>query len=208
MSTGPNSSPVSDEKSVLLENRLKTTWSSLRLYVRARDGDQSAISALFVRNFRPLLRWAHGRLPHWARGLADTADLVQDVMLQTFQRLDRFEPRGQRALQAYLRQSIHNRIRDELRRVGRTPSSQLVDSSLLDRSPSPLHQAMDQEAAERYKAALARLVPGDRELIVGRFELEYSYDQLALATRRRTPDAARMAVKRALVRLAHQMAGT
>ena len=54
--------------------------------------------------------------PEWVRTAADTADIVQDVLLQTFRRIDRFEPRGHRALQGYLRRSIQNRITDEIRR--------------------------------------------------------------------------------------------
>jgi hypothetical protein len=38
-----------------------------------------------------------------------------------------FEPRGVGALQAYLRQAVLNRIRDELRRKGRKPQSIEMD---------------------------------------------------------------------------------
>jgi len=40
---------------------------------------------------------------------------------------------------------------------------------------------------------------------VGRIELEYSYEQLALILRKPTPGAARMAVRRALIRLGDEM---
>jgi DNA-directed RNA polymerase specialized sigma24 family protein len=64
---------------------------------------------------------------------------------------------------------------------------------------------MTSEAEARYKAALGRLKPEERELIVGRFELEYSFEQLALAAHRRTAGAARVALSRALARLAAEM---
>src|SRR5687767_3043620 len=95
--------------------------STFRLLERARAGDQGALEHLFTRHLKPLQRWARGRLPGWARDHADTDDLVQDTLLQTFRRLDDFEPRRVGALQAYLRQAVLNRIRNELRRKGRHP---------------------------------------------------------------------------------------
>lgn len=192
------------EPSARLSDRLRASWSTLRLYLRARDGDRSAVSALFARHWTPLMRWAHGRLPGWARGRMDTADLVQETMLHTFRRLDAFEVRRRSALRAYLQQGIQNRIRDELRRVARGPAVEL-DENITDSAPSPLDSAITAEAGERYKSALSRLPPQERELIVGRFELEYSFDQLALVTGRRSADAARVALSRALVRLAAEM---
>ena len=192
------------ETSASLSDRLRASWSSLKLHLRARAGDQSAVNALFARHWSPLLRWAHGRLPTWARSRMDTADLVQEAMMQTFRRLDAFEVRRHNALRAYLRQGIQNRIKDELRRVARAPED-VLDDNLRDGAPSPLAAAISGEAEERYKKALARLRPQDRELIVGRFELEYSFEQLALATRRRSAGAARVALTRALTRLAEEM---
>ncbi len=64
---------------------------------------------------------------------------------------------------------------------------------------------MGHEAVERYEAALARLSDADRELIVASVELGYSYEQLAEATGRASPDAARKAARRALVKLAEEM---
>lgn len=182
-------------------------WSSLRLLRRARDGDRLALDALFQRQLPPLLRWAHGRLPRWARTASDTADLVQDALLQTFRRLDRFEPRGHHALQAYLRRAIQNRITDEVRRGVRTPGDQSQgDAVHAARTPSPLDAAIHEESTARYRRGLASLRADDRSLIVGRIELGYSYEQLALACGRVTPDASRVAVRRALVRLAEMMA--
>lgn len=38
-------------------------------------------------------RWASRRPPKWARDLADTDDLVQNALLQTFKRIQDFESR-------------------------------------------------------------------------------------------------------------------
>lgn len=196
--------PLETETSHRLSNRVQASWSTLRLYLRARAGDRSAVSALFTRHWTPLLRWAHGRLPMWARSRLDTADLVQETMLHTFRRLDAFEVRRRSALKAYLQQGIQNRIRDELRHVARAPRAELPDD-LIDTRPTPLDVAVTLQTEQRYKEALGRLSPREQELIVGRFELDYSFEQLALATRRRSAAAARVALSRAVARLAGEM---
>lgn len=180
--------------------------TTISLLERARAGDRAAIDALFARCLPPLSRWARGRLPHWARDLADTQDVVQEALVQTFKHLETFDARGEGALQAYLRQAVMNRIRDHIRRVGRRQPADALDSHLEDDSPSPLEQAVGRQAVERYDAALARLSETDRALIVASVELGYTFEQLAEATGRASPDAARKAAKRALVKLAEEMA--
>src|SRR5215208_3378585 len=93
--------------------------STVELLARVRNGDRDALDALFSRCLPPLRRWARGRLPAAARGALDTQDLVQDTILNSLRRLDQFESRHEGALQAYLRQAVLNRIRDEARRFGR-----------------------------------------------------------------------------------------
>jgi RNA polymerase sigma factor (sigma-70 family) len=179
--------------------------STFQLIDRARQGDRQALEQLFARHLKPLQRWASGRLPSWARDLADTDDLVQDTLLQTFKRVGHFEPRRVGALQAYLRQAVLNRIRDELRRKGRQPEATDLDGLEIDRAESPLEQAIGGEAVERYERALERLTPQEREAIIARVEMGYSYDELAEALGKPTPDAARKAAQRALVRLVGEM---
>jgi RNA polymerase sigma-70 factor (ECF subfamily) len=179
--------------------------TTLTLLERARAGDRAAIDALFARCTPPLLRWARGRLPRWARDLADTQDVVQEAVLQTFKHLETFEVRGEGALQAYLRQAVMNRIRDHIRRVGRRPTATELDSQQEDAEPSPLEQAVGHETVERYEAALARLSDVDRELIVASVELGYTPAQVAEATGRASAEAARKAARRALLKLAEEM---
>jgi RNA polymerase sigma-70 factor, ECF subfamily len=180
--------------------------STLTLLERARAGDRAAIDALFARCVPPLLRWSRGRLPVWARDLADTQDVVQEAVLQTFKHLETFEVRGEGALQAYLRQAVMNRIRDHIRRVGRRPVATEIGSQHEDLGPSPLEHAVGVETVKRYEAALARLTDTDRELIIATVELGYTPEQVAEATGRASTNAARRAAKRALVKLAEEMA--
>ena len=63
------------------------------------------------------------------------------------------------------------------------------------------------KAAEaRYEAALQRLKPGDREAIIARVEMGLPYSEVAAALGKPSVAAAHMAVSRALVRLAEEMA--
>jgi len=179
--------------------------SSLDLIERAKAGDQQAIETLIARYLPRLQRWATGRLPLWARDVADTQDLVQETIYKAFKQVGRFEVRGDGALQGYLRQALINRIRSEIRRVSRRPEPAALDSQVEDQTPSPLEQAIGREAVARYEQALNRLRPADREAIVGRIELGLTNDELADALGKPSPNAARMAVERALFRLAKEM---
>lgn len=181
--------------------------STSDLLARARTGDADALNQLYARYLPLLRRWARGRLPGWTRDLRDTDDIVQETLVQTLRRIDDFNPRHEGALQAYLRQAVVNRVRDEIRRVGRRPASAEMPADYEDSSQSPLDLAIGQEAASRYEAALQRLRPEDRELIVARVEMGNSYQRIANEHGKSSPDAARMAVARALVRLAEEMDG-
>jgi RNA polymerase sigma factor (sigma-70 family) len=174
---------------------------TLELVVRARGGDRPAMEALLERCLPPLKRWAHGRLPAAARGRLDTGDLVQEAALHAIGNLDTFQPRHVGAMQAYLRMSVVNRIRDEVRRIGRNPPPvELPEDHACDKT-SPLEFAIQAEAYEHYRQALKELTPKDRELIVARIEVQWSLAEIAHRFGMRTVDAARMAVNRAVKRL-------
>ena len=179
--------------------------STSELIERVRQGDKESLDRLIARHLGPLRRFVTGRLPRWARDLADTDDLVQDTLLRTFNKIEDFEVRGVGALQAYLRQAVMNRLRDELRRKGRAPEMVEGDGLEIAGCGSPLEEAIGQEAFERYQAALTRLRPEEREAIIARVEMDYSYAELAEILGKPTPDAARKAAQRALLRLAEEM---
>ena len=137
---------------------------------RARAGDRDAIERLLSHHVPLLRRWASRRLPRWARGAADTSDIIQDTVIQTLKRLDSFEPRGSGALQAYLRQAVMNHIRNVIRSVSIRPPAAELPGDIRDNGFSPLDHAIDQQAVERYEAGLAHLSALDRDAVVGRIE--------------------------------------
>jgi RNA polymerase sigma factor (sigma-70 family) len=181
---------------------LESTHDLLSL---VRQGDRDALERLYTRCVPSLRRWARGRLPAAARGSLDTQDLVQDTVVNSLRRLDRFESRHEGALQAYLRQAVLNRIRDEARRVTRRPVPSELTDSFESEAASPLDIAIGREGVARYEAALERLRPADREAIVGRLELQYDYQELAVILGKPNANAARVAVTRALARLMEQL---
>jgi RNA polymerase sigma-70 factor (ECF subfamily) len=174
---------------------------TLELVVKARGGDRAAVEALLQRCLPGLRRWAHGRIPAAARGSLDTGDLVQETVLHVLRRLDTFEPRHVGAMQAYLRQSVINRIRDEVRKIGRHPAPSELPDDLASDLTSPLEAVVEAEAYERYRAALSELTPREREMIVARIEVQWSLAEIAQRFGMTTADAARMAVSRALRKL-------
>lgn len=134
--------------------------------------------------------------------MADTDDLVQETMIRTLKQIDVFEYRTDGALQAYLRQAVMNRIRNEIRRVRRHPRPDPLDAGAPASDLSPLEAMIGRQTVEAYENALDELPAQDREAIIGRVELGLSYDDLAKAMGRPSANAARMAVGRALVKLA------
>jgi len=180
--------------------------ASLDLVLRARAGDEAALNDLCARYWPRLQRWAHGRLPPSARGALDTHDLVQDTLMSVVQRIHAFEPRHEGAFQGFVRMVLLNRIRDIARQVKRRGPAGPLDSAIAGDDCSPLDEAIGNETLARYDAALERLSPEDRELIIARIEMGLPYSEIVTMFGKPSIAAAHMAVSRALVKLAEEMA--
>jgi RNA polymerase sigma-70 factor (ECF subfamily) len=179
--------------------------SSFALLLRARDGDDRAREELFTRYLPRLHRWAHGRLPPWARNASETGDLVQDTLLHVVQNFNTFQPQHEGAFFGYLRQALMNRILDAIRRAHRHDPAEPLDSSRPTLEPSPLERAIGQEALDDYEAALQRLKANDQQAIILRVELGMSIAEVQQALGKPSAAAAHMAISRALVRLSKEM---
>lgn len=177
--------------------------STIWLLERAQKGDQSAARALLERALPSVRRWSRGRIPRYSRGTADTEDVVQDAVVGVLKRLKRFNHRTVGALQAYLRKSVVNRIRDLIRRSNTHPNEPLDD--LPGDEPSALEAAILRERLDLFHEALQQLRPADREVVIWRIELGYSVDEIARRLGK-SKAAAAMAVSRAIARLKKTMA--
>lgn len=181
-----------------------TCDSTIEVLNRAKQGDRSAGRVLIERALPPLRRWTRGRLPQHAREGNDTEDVVQDVVLRTLKGVDRLEYRTVKALQAYLREAVVNRIRDLIRRSRRRGIAVEPEEELPDTQPSPLERAILRERLDEFLEALQRLRPADRQVVVWRIELGYSTDDIAHRLGK-SKAAASMTVSRALARLGKEM---
>ncbi len=182
--------------------------SSVALLHRAQAGDAEARERLYRRLLPIMRRWARGQVPEKARAALDSDDLVQATLTETLAQVQAFEPRRDHGLHLYLREALRNQIRDELRRIYRSPeqAAELSDS-LPDDAPSPFERAAGDEARARYEKALEDLPEDERTMVVSRVEFGLSWRDIAELSGRPSADAARMAVSRALVHLAHVMGG-
>ena len=178
--------------------------STAVLISRARGGDREAWDAVIGPCLRPLNEFAARWLPPAVRSRIGADDLVQEAILSGIAHLDRFECRHRGAFLAYLRTSIRHRIVDELRKASRRraagPCSEPVDGAR-----SPLQRIIDQQNVERYAMALARLGARDRQLIMLRVEQHLAYSEVAARLGISNEQAVRMAVRRALSRLARRL---
>ncbi len=169
-----------------------------RVLVRqARDGDKTALAALIDR-YRPrLCRWAAGRVPGDLRGLLETEDLVQGALLKTLTNVERLHRSG--SFHSYLRSIVLNALRDEIRRCRTVVLD--PEKPVADPAPSPAERLAGSTLLESYEKALSKLSERERAAIVGRLEWDLSYRELAAELDFPSPDAARMAVSRSLIRL-------
>lgn len=181
--------------------------STVDLVARVRRGDQEALEAVCLRCLRGLHAFAAGRVPPRIRGLCDTQDLVAEALERGLNKLLDLDLERQGALMAYFRQVLKNLIVDKVRAADRAPRTATLDDRHVDDTRSPLEQALDREKLERYEAALQRLKPRDAELIILRVEQQADYDEIVVFLGLPSTNAARVAVRRALLRLAHEMSG-
>jgi RNA polymerase sigma factor (sigma-70 family) len=172
-------------QSGLPDDERKTT---ARLLARVRQGDRIAREELAARYLPVLRRWARGRVPRGDRSLADTDDLVQVTLIKALNRVEGFEPRREGAFLAYLTTILRNQIVDR-------PGN----------GPAPLEEVIGRETLEIYERALGRLGDLQREALVLRLELGWSYREVADAIGSPSANAARMVVTRALARMAELM---
>jgi RNA polymerase sigma factor (sigma-70 family) len=179
--------------------------STIELTRLARGGDQAAVEALCLRCLQSLSRYAAGRLPGSVRGMLETQDVVQEAVERGMSRLNEFEVRHSGALIAYMRKIFRNLIIDYLRTHARRAPVVALDDRHADRGRSPLEAVLDEEQIELYEAALERLKPRDAALVTLKIDEQLGYDDIAIELGFPTANAARVAARRAVLRLAHEM---
>jgi RNA polymerase sigma-70 factor (ECF subfamily) len=178
---------------------------SVTLLLKAQAGDNDALNQLLARYLPRLKRWASGRLPWGLRTMLETGDLVQDAIVNALPHLDKLEIRSERALFVYLQRAVKNRVIDLHKRARRRPVREEFPPDVPAGGVSPQEAAIGAEALESYKRALASLKDEERQAIMLRVEQGLDFEEVAFHLGKPSADAARMAVTRAIVRLADKM---
>jgi RNA polymerase sigma-70 factor (ECF subfamily) len=181
--------------------------STKSLIARLRGGDESARNKLLQRYVPIFRRWAHGRLPGYARDITETDDLVQLSVIRALKNIDHFEVKREGAFLAYLRTILMNLVRDEIGRAKRRPRREDVSEHLTTDTDSPLQRVINRETLDAYEAALAKLPEQTREAVFLRLEFGMTYPEIADAVESPSANAVRMTISRALVQIAESMPG-
>ena len=200
----PATSPAniqSGNSGVRFAERSTTLDATADLLARIHSGDEGALEILLNRYLPALRRTVHRHLHGPSRSMLDSDDIVQDALLSTLRRMPHFVWRTPGALLAYLRRAIRNRIIDAKRKYARQGEWVALPDDCPGHGASPLQRIMEKEEMRRYRAALLRLKARDRQLIVMRIEQQLTYQEIGTQLLMTSPNAARVALMRAMDRL-------
>jgi len=179
--------------------------STCGLFFRAKHGDLEAREKLWKKLRDRLCRYAHGKLPRRLRSLVETEDVVQDALTQTLRRIDLFDPKHSGAFGVALFVTMKRCLIDQHRRASRQPAPGETATSLVAEGPSPMEEAIEKEKLERVITARFKLSEEDQALLTARLDLDLGYPDVAQLFGKPSPDAARVAVQRAIGRLVKKM---
>ncbi|NUP99804.1 MAG: sigma-70 family RNA polymerase sigma factor [Armatimonadetes bacterium] len=166
------------------DDRESTESYETRLVLRCQRGDREAFNELVERYQSKVYNLALRLL-----GDPDEAlDVAQEAFLRVFRGINRFH--GGSALTTWIYRIVHNLCLDEMKKKRRRPqlAADPTDTdeggdSLLDRLPDetdePQSQMLTDERQRAVRAAIARLKPHHRDVLV-LYDLEgFSYNEMA-----------------------------
>jgi RNA polymerase sigma factor (sigma-70 family) len=174
---------------------------------RARAGDGAAMAALLAKYQPRVAELAHRQLQrrcraqeHRALAAMSTGDIVQDVLVEVFKGLDRWEGDTEERFVGLLATLVEYRLiellrgaralqRDERRHSG--TGAETAGVTDLQRSPATI--AMTHEQLAVYHEVLATFADRERVLLVRRLEDGEEFAQLAADLAYPSADAARKA---------------
>lgn len=186
--------------------------STATLFGDAREGNLEARRALVARYYDRVVRIARARSGPQVRSLVETGDLTHNVFLSILSDIGQIEIRSESELLRWLVLEVERRTKDLLRHA----TAQRRDvrrNDPIDRDAElrqvtgagPLTRASDTEEQSLLDDCVHTLSEGDRELIVLRDYEGHAWDEVARLTGRASPDAARVAHKDAMRRLARAL---
>jgi RNA polymerase sigma-70 factor (ECF subfamily) len=142
----------------------------------------------------------------WARVFVAGRDVLHRTLLRRFHQFPLLDARQEHALRAHLRAQVADRVSTEiggpaLRTGAKGPT--LVNGGR--QAVTERDKSVVDEERRTYLAGLRHLHSNERELVVARLELGYSYEQIALMTGQWNRDIVKHAVRRAVAKLAAEM---
>ncbi len=184
-----------------------TREESTVLLREARRGSPEALGALYDRVGHRLLAFIRVKMGRDMRARVESRDILQTVLLKSFQRLSQFEGGDGATLMGWLVRIAENEIRDQAdyqhRQRRDVDAAVPMDAGGVDLPAgvrSALTAAILNEEADRLSAALESLAPDHRDVIVLRKLEELSFSEVA-ARMGRSEDACRMLLARAMAAL-------
>lgn len=148
---------------------------------RAQQGDQVAFDLIYARFADPLFRYLYARCGDAA--LAE--DLFGDLWLRVVERIGSFRPPEsgiEQAFSSWLYRIALNLVIDTSRR--RSAPKVPLDVEIASREPAPDEQVIAVDEGQSLRAAVERLTPEQREVVLLRFFEERSNAEVAALTGR------------------------
>ena len=196
----------------MTENLEKT----IDLVRMAKNGDFQAMNKLFTRYQDRIYRIARIRLGSELRAKLETVDIGQEVMIKAMNSLRDFEMKSDGDFIHWISKLIENTIRDKsdyfhaekrsvreeipLENVRKSTESITQGFTFPGKDPTPSNILRNEEETSCLEEAMLKLDNEDREIILFCDYEELSYVQAGKKLGK-SPDAIRMAHKRALAKL-------
>jgi RNA polymerase sigma-70 factor (ECF subfamily) len=184
-----------------------TRDESTVLIREARRGSPEALGELYARVGHRLLTFIRVKMGRDVRARVESRDILQAVLLKSFQRLSQFEGGDGATLMGWLARIAENEIRDQVdyqhRQCRDVDAAVSIDAGGFDVPAgvrSALTAAVLNEEADRLGAAIESLAPDHRDVIVLRKLEELSFSEVAVRMGR-SEDACRMLLARAMTAL-------
>ena len=184
-----------------------TRDESTALLLAARAGSADALDRLYQRVSGRLLAIVRLRMGRDLRSRMESQDILQATLIKSFERLDQFAGGDGATLMAWLARIAENEIRDQVdfqhrqrRDIAASIPLDAAHELMATRVRSAFSQVAIGEDVARLEAALEKLDPDHREVIVLRKLEELSFKEIA-GRMGRTEDACRMLLARAMVAL-------
>ncbi len=152
------------------------------LLVKAKQGDQAALEALFMRYRDPVLARIRKKMNPNVRSLFDSQDFLHDVFIEASSALPRFERREPESLIRWFAIIVRNRVRDAIRRmstVARNHEGEANHQEEIHLDPTPSQNVGSLERKQKLEAAMTRLAPEYQTILRLRDFEGLSFEEIA-----------------------------